>query len=185
MTIQTTRFGQIEMTGEDLIEFPEGILGFSNLRKFVLLDTSSDEVFAWLQSCERAEIAFPVLEPEFFSSNYKFTLTKSDMEALGVKNLDRIKVFCVVTIPENPMDMTANLKAPILINIPERTARQCVLQDNNLAIREPIFLQLQQRVVQSPGSLRPTKSSELTKVTIKPSVDSVEPKVDPRKDVQS
>lgn len=167
MTIQTTRFGQIEMTNEDLIEFPEGILGFANLRKFVLIDTATDEVFAWLQSCERAEIAFPVLEPEFFSSNYKFTLTKSDMEALAVKNLDRVKVFCVVTIPENPIDMTANLKAPILINVPERTARQCVLQDNNLAIREPIFIQLQQRVVQNAGALRPTKSPELSKISIK------------------
>src|SRR5690606_3017903 len=111
------------------------------------------------------------LEPEFFSSNYKFTLTKSDMEALGVKNLDRIKVFCVVTIPENPTEMTVNLKAPILINVPERTARQCVLQDNNLAIREPIFLQLQQRVVQNPGALRATKSPELPKVTLKPEID--------------
>jgi flagellar assembly factor FliW len=153
MTIQTTRFGQVEIKSEDLIEFKEGVLGFGQLRKFVILDDPTDEVFAWLQSCERPEVAFPVLEPEFFAANYKFTLTKSDMEALGIKGLDRVKVFCIVTIPEDPAMMTANLKAPILINIPDRLARQCVLQDNNLAIREPIFVQLQARVVQGP--LRP------------------------------
>lgn len=150
MTIQTTRFGQVEIKSEDLIEFKEGVLGFGHLRKFVLLDDPTDEVFAWIQSCERPEIAFPVLEPEFFAANYKFTLTKSDMEALNVKGMDRVKVFCIVTIPEDPAMMTANLKAPILINIPDRLARQCVLQDNHLAIREPIFVQLQARVVQGP-----------------------------------
>lgn len=166
MTIQTTRFGQVEITAEDLFEFPEGLVGFSNLRKFVLLDDPAEEVFAWLQSCERPEIAFPVLEPEFFAANYKFTLTKSDMEALGIKTLDRVKVFCIVTIPENPMDMTANLKAPILINIPDRKARQCVLQDNNLAIREPIFMQLQQRVVQAPAAAIRNSQPEMPKIII-------------------
>lgn len=169
MTIQTTRFGQIEITAEDLIEFPEGVLGFANLRKFVLLDTANEDVFAWLQSCERPEIAFPVLEPEIFTSNYKFTLTKSDMEALRVKSLEKIKVFCIVTIPEDPVQMTANLKAPILINVPERIARQCVLQDNNLAIREPIFVALQQRVVQNAGAKQQASNStsELPKVTLR------------------
>jgi flagellar assembly factor FliW len=46
--------------------------------------------------------------------------------------------------------MSANMKAPIIINLSLKMARQCVLQDNSLAIREPIFLKLQQRVVQNP-----------------------------------
>ena len=52
--------------------------------------------------------------------------------------------------------MTANLKAPVVINAKKRLARQCVLQDNSLAIREPIFAHLQQRFVQSPQ--QPIKS---------------------------
>jgi len=46
--------------------------------------------------------------------------------------------------------MTANIKAPIVINVRDRIARQCVLQDNNLAIKEKIFTKLQSRVVQNP-----------------------------------
>ena len=60
------------------------------------------------------------------------------------------RLFSIVTIPEDPTQMTANLKAPVVINLDIRRARQCVLQDNHLAIREPIFLKLQQRVVQNP-----------------------------------
>lgn len=174
MTIQTTRFGQVEIKADDLIEFKEGVLGFGHLRKFVILDDPTDEVFAWLQSCDRSEIAFPVLEPELFAANYKFTLTKSDMEALNVKSMDRVKVFCIITIPEDPALMTANLKAPILINIPDRLARQCVLQDNNLAIREPIFTQLQARVIQGP--LR-TPATHVTSVNEVPRIPIIRPEV--------
>jgi flagellar assembly factor FliW len=56
----------------------------------------------------------------------------------------------IITIPDDPTQMTANLKAPIVINQTEKIARQCVLQDNSLAIRELIFVKLQSRVVQNP-----------------------------------
>lgn len=151
MTIHTSRFGVISITDEDLINFPEGLLGFNELRRFVLLDDPSDEIFAWLQSCEEPNIAFPLLEPELFSTTYKVQLTKHDMETLGLKSNAGIRAFTIITIPADPTQMTANLKAPIVINIANRSARQCVLQDNSLAIREPIFTRLQQRVVQNPN----------------------------------
>ena len=156
MTIQTSRFGAVTVTAEDIIEFPEGILGFANLRKFVLLDDPSDEIFAWLQSAEAPQLAFPVLEPELFSQTYHVALTKHDLEALNMTANARTRCFTIVTIPDDVTQMTANLKAPIVINIEKRCARQCVLQDNNLAIREPIFNKLQQRIVSNPQA--PLKS---------------------------
>jgi flagellar assembly factor FliW len=151
MIISTSRFGQVELKQEDVLTFPEGLLGFADLRKFVLLDDPSDEIFAWLQSCESAQIAFPVLEPELFAPTYKANLTKGDMESIKLASADKARFFSIVTIPDDPTQMTANLKAPVVINVAEKIARQCVLQDNNLAIREPIFTKLQQRVVQNPA----------------------------------
>lgn len=150
MEIQTSRFGPVQLQAEDILEFPEGILGFQDLRRFVLLDDPNDEIFAWLQSCETPSIAFPVLEPELFSASYKVALTKHDLEALGLKTAERTRAYTIITIPDDPTQMTANLKAPIIINMEKKVARQCVLQDNNLAIREPIFAKLQSRVVQNP-----------------------------------
>lgn len=151
MIISTSRFGQVELKKEDVLTFPEGLLGFADLRKFVLLDDPNDEIFAWLQSCEAPQIAFPVLEPELFAPEYKPALTKSDLEALQMTAKDNARHFSIVTIPDDPTLMTANLKAPVVVNIAGKIARQCVLQDNNLAIREPIFTKLQQRVVQNPS----------------------------------
>jgi flagellar assembly factor FliW len=158
MIIQTSRFGQVQVATDDLISFTEGVVGFNQLKTFVLVDDPTDDIFAWLQSCDEPAIAFPVLEPELFSAQYKVSLSKSDLEALGMSSSEGARVFCIVTIPEDVTKMTANLKAPVVVNVSQRKARQCVLQDNGLAIREPIFAQLQQRVVQNPD--RPIKVSK-------------------------
>ncbi len=150
LVIQTSRFGQVQVDQNDLLVFAEGLLGFQDLKKFVLLDDPNDDIFAWLQSCDSPAIAFPVLEPELFAENYKISLNKTDLEALSAPNTSKARAFCIVTIPEDPTQMTANMKAPVVINIENRKARQCVLQDNSLAIREPIFTKLQARVVANP-----------------------------------
>lgn len=159
MTVQTSRFGQVEIQESDVLFFPEGLLGFNDLRHFVLLEDPQDEIFVWLQSTETSQIAFPVLEPEFFVPNYKLTLAKNDLEAMGLKIQEKVRSFSIITIPEDAKQMTANLKAPIVVHLDSRVSRQCVLQDNNLAIREPIFSSLQQRLVQMPDQ-RLRESSE-------------------------
>ena len=174
VVIQTSRFGQVALKQEDILTFPEGLLGFADLRQFVLLDDPSDEIFAWLQSCESAQIAFPVLEPELFTENYKVTLAKSDLEGLKLTSQEKARYFSIVTIPDDPTQMTANLKAPIVVNTTQRMARQCVLQDNNLAIREPIFSKLQQRVVQNPAVAIKNQSAGIdvaVKLTLAKTID--------------
>jgi len=152
MLIQTSRFGNIAISEEDVLSFPEGLLGFSDLDRFVLLDDPNDEIFAWLQSCEEPSIAFPILEPELFADSFTLSLSKSDLKALESEEVKGLRPFCIITIPEDPTMMTANLKAPIIINVAKKMGRQCVLQDNKLEIREPIFTRLQQRVVQNNAS---------------------------------
>ena len=125
MIIQTTRFGQVQVQEDDLLMFPEGILGFNDFRRFVLLDDPNDEIFAWLQSCEEPAIAFPVLEPELFAESYRITLAKSEIETLKLQNAEEKRMFCIITIPDDPTLMTANMKAPIVINPTLRLARQC------------------------------------------------------------
>ena len=97
MVISTTRFGDVSVTEEDILTLDEGLLGFSELHKFVLLDDPGDEIFAWLQSCELADIAFPVLEPELFDQNFKLTLTKHDMSLLGAQSMERLRAFSIIT----------------------------------------------------------------------------------------
>ena len=174
MVINTTRFGQVTLQQDDIITFPEGLLGFQDLRNFVLLDDPNDDIFAWLQSCELPSVAFPVLEPEIFGQYYSVNLTKNELELLKIKSEQKPTFMNIITIPDDPTQMTANVKAPIVFNMNERLARQCVLQDNNLAIREPIFVKLQSRVVQNPNVSIKALSQGLScavKLNNKPEVD--------------
>ena len=140
------------------------------------MDDPTDDIFAWLQACDQASIAFPVLEPELFTENYKVNLSKADQEALKVTAADKPRLFSIVTIPDDPTKMTANMKAPVVVNVPSRIARQCVLQDNSLAIREPIFIKLQQRVVAFPEQSIKSQSSGLEVAVRLP--ESEDPSVD-------
>lgn len=178
MQVQTSRFGNIEISNEDVITFPEGLLGFVDLEKFVLLDDPNDEIFAWLQSCEEPSIAFPVLEPELFLENFQARINSSDLKVLKAGTEKELRPFCIITIPEDPTQMTANLKAPIMIHVANKLGRQCVLQDNKLEIREPIFTKLQQRVVQgSPQSIKSKAAEAGVAIRLAPSKKSPSPEV--------
>lgn len=169
MEINTSRFGAIAVTNEDFIEFSEGILGFSDLRRFVLLDDPNDEIFAWLQSAEEPNIAFPILEPELFEDGFELKLNPSDLQSLKKTGVEDLRTFCIITIPEDPSKMTANLKAPVVVNLEERLARQCVLQDNKLEIREPIFEKLQSRVLQkAPTAIKSQVADWGVAITLDP-----------------
>ena len=174
MVIKTSRFGLVEFKIEDVLTFPEGLLGFRDLREFVLLDDPNDDIFAWLQSCELPSVAFPVLEPEIFGHKYNISLNRTDLEALKLTVGEAPSFFNIITIPDDPTQMTANIKAPIVINLKAKFARQCVLQDNHLAIKEPIFTKLQSRVVQFPQTTIKSQGRQLelaVKLTHKGFVD--------------
>jgi len=174
VVIKTSRFGLVELKIDDVITFPEGLLGFKDLREFVLLDDPHDDIFAWLQSCELPTVAFPVLEPEIFGHKYSVALNRNDLEGLKLATTESAFFFNIITIPDDPTQMTANIKAPIIINQTAKIARQCVLQDNHLAIKEPIFTKLQSRVVQFPQSTIKSQGRQLdiaVKISDKGSVD--------------
>lgn len=176
MVVNTTRFGPIDISNEDILIFSEGLLGFNDLEKFVLLDDPHDEIFAWLQSCDEPSIAFPVLEPELFEDNYTLNMTKADLQTLQVEDESQLRSFCIITIPEDPSRMTANLKAPVVVNLEKRMARQCVLQNNKLEIREPIFQKLQQRVVShNPEAIKSQVSDWGVAVRLKETPNKREP----------
>jgi flagellar assembly factor FliW len=160
MQVQTTRFGTIEISESDVFTFKEGLMGFSHLHKFVLLDDPNDEIFAWLQSCENAGIAFPMLEPELFSASYNPTITKSDLLAVELLAKTEARMFTIITVPDDATLMTANLKAPIVFNVKQKIAKQVVVQENDYQIKFPIFAELQKRVVQNPQSEIKSQASQ-------------------------
>lgn len=161
MNVETTRFGSIAVNEQDIITFPEGMLGFSKIEKYVLVERVDDSLFLWLQAMKKSSIAFPLLEPQIFEKNYKVELSEEDQKILELKDLKHAKVFAIITIPSDPTKMTANLKAPIVVNLKKRLARQVILHDADYPIRQSIFADLQQYCAATQRTIFP-EAEEVT-----------------------
>jgi flagellar assembly factor FliW len=143
----TTRFGELEVQENELFQIPEGILGFENLKNFFFIDPNDQTLILWLQSKEEPALAFPVIEPKIFNPDYTLKLLPSELESLELKDLSDASVYCILTIPKQVTEMSANLKAPLIINNKTKKGRQIVLQDNKLEVRAPIYNELKKYIV--------------------------------------
>src|SRR5438874_12753585 len=99
-----------------MIRIPNGIMGFPEFTEFCLVDPGDETLILWLQSLENPEIAFPVLEPKVFKTDYTARLSAAELRELKLENINQSAVFSILTIPEDVTQMTANVKAPIVIN---------------------------------------------------------------------
>ena len=147
MKISTTRFNELEVDKKDIIEFTEGLLGFENLKKFFIVDPGDQTLILWLQSIDDASIAFPIIEPKIFQPNFSVKLLPLELNSLNLENLSNASVYTILTIPQNVTEMSANLKAPIIINNKSKIARQIVLQDSKLEVRFKMYLDLKKYII--------------------------------------
>ena len=157
MMVETTRFGTISVAENDIITFPEGMLGFSKIDQYVLVERIDDSLFLWLQALKKASVAFPLLEPQLFEMSYKVEVADEDQEILKLKDLTHAKVFAIITIPTDPTKMTANLKAPIVINLKNRLAKQVILHEADYPIRQSIYGDLQRHCAAKHRPIFPDK----------------------------
>lgn len=156
MMVETTRFGNIAVTENDIITFPEGMLGFSKINQYVLVERADDSLFLWLQAVKKPSVAFPLLEPQILERGYKVELSEEDQSILEIKEAAGSKVFSIITIPSDPTKMTSNLKAPIVINLKKRLAKQVILHDQDYPIRKAIFADLQAYCASTQKTIFPT-----------------------------
>lgn len=147
MKVNTTRFGELQVNKEDIINMSEGILGFENLKQFFVVDPGDSTLILWLQSIEDQKIAFPVIEPKIFKPDYTAKLLPSDMNSVELESLNQAKIYSILTIPSDISQMSANLKAPIVINNEKQIAKQIVLQDSKLSVKYEMYKELKSFIV--------------------------------------
>lgn len=147
MKVNTTRFGELEVDKKDVITLSEGLLGFDKLTKFFIVDPGDQTLILWLQSIDDATTAFPIIEPKIFQPNYSVKLLPAELASLQLESLNEASIYTILTIPEVVTDMSANLKAPIVINNRSKIARQIVLQDSKLEVRFKMYADLKRYIV--------------------------------------
>src|ERR1700722_10982503 len=99
MNIEGTRFGNIEYTMEDVIELPEGMIGFANLKHFVLINLKPESPFRWFQSIEAPSWAFLLTDPAVYVSTYDPRVDESIIKSLELEAETPRLLYTTVCIP--------------------------------------------------------------------------------------
>ena len=140
MNIKTTKFGEIQIDENLIFEFVEPIIGYDNLKKYVLVEHSENSAFKWLQSVEDPSLAFPVTSPAFFDIDYQFEIPTEKAEKIDLTSVESLISLNIVTIPAgNPRKATVNLLAPIIINAANKKGMQIILSNSNYPVKAPLI----------------------------------------------
>lgn len=125
MRIRSKPYGELEISDRQVIRFPVGIFGFGHLHEYALLDADQPH-FYWLQSLEDESIAFIMINPYALRPDYVLEVPDDDLASIEYEDDDDIIVFAIVTVPEDPGQVSANLQGPVLINRVHQLGRQSI-----------------------------------------------------------
>lgn len=134
MIVQSLRLGEIEIPEEKLIYMERPVLGFEDYKQFCLIEIDEFKPFLWLQSTEKPAVAFLVVNPKIFVSDYKIEINSKEIAELDIENVNSVETYVVVTLSDKIENMTINLQGPILINTENQRGKQLVLVNSDYEV---------------------------------------------------
>ncbi len=161
MEIETTRFGKIQIDNHKILTFVREILGFPESRRFVLLPHKGNSPLYWLQSLDQPDLAFVVVRPEIFLSDFSFDLPDNIQAELEIKQAEDVVVLVLLTIEKTNKStkVTANLLGPIVINEKKHLACQVVLNPNKYPVQFPVVPSAEQSAPKNSRQDRAQKAA--------------------------
>ena len=133
MKIETTRFGEIHLDASQVIRMPDGMPGFSDSKRFVIIQNKENSPFFWYQSLEDPDLAFVITDPNQFVPEYRPDF-KQHLQTISWIDLNvvfqEITCYVVVNIPRGaPEKMTGNFLGPLVMDLSSQIAVQLVIPD--------------------------------------------------------
>ena len=125
---------------EQVLHFPEGIPGFSDSRRFALVELGEDSAFQVLQSLDEPDVSMVVSVPWIFFPDYAPVIDDADQRDLEIESPDDAVLFCTVTLDESGDEVFLNLLGPFVVNTATRRGRQVVLADASQPVRALVSL---------------------------------------------
>lgn len=132
--VRSDLLGTFTIRPESAIEFPSGLLGFEEFRRFAFVRAGTDTVF-WLQSLDNSGLVFLLVDPFVHFASYVVDVPTADCQELGAKDASDVAVLVIVTLPQAGERPTANLQGPIVINPRTGRAKQIVCRDADYGVR--------------------------------------------------
>ncbi len=131
--------GKMMYENDEIIYFEKGIPGFDNLKKYIIKEVENDSPFNILQSVEDKDIGFIIISPFFIHNDYEVKLSEEIIKKLNIENPEDVLLYSIVTLNSKVEDITANLKAPLVINIKNKKGEQYIIDKEKYSIKEKIY----------------------------------------------
>jgi len=150
-----------------IVTFPEGVPGFESHTRFVFVphrtaDPEKSSPFMWLQSADDGKLAFLITNPRLFFPDYQPSIGSADRQAIGADAEDaELHVYTLLTVPSgNPAGITANLLAPVVINLANLTGRQVIVNDDRYSLRHRLVPETKPSILEPEIATRPVPAEE-------------------------
>jgi flagellar assembly factor FliW len=135
-TVHSSRFGELEVPEEAVIDFPDGLIGVGG-RRFALLTREESGAFRWLQEVDDAELALPVTDPFAFFPDYEVQISDGEAARLGIAEAGDADVLVIVRAAPALEEFCANLLAPLLIS--KGVGHQVMNEAAGAQVRAPLL----------------------------------------------
>jgi len=145
MLVNTKHFGEVDLDDNKIIYFENGIFGFEDFKRYTLLYDEEEEKkpdISWLQSLDEPNLAIPVVNPFVVKTDFNPEVEDELLKPLGDVTEENIIVLVSVTVPAVIENMTANLKAPFIINSDERKGAQIIVENADYEVKYLFYEQL-------------------------------------------
>jgi flagellar assembly factor FliW len=130
---------------DKVIEFREGLPGFPASRRFVMAQKPEERPFAWMQSVSDPSLSFALVDAYAWDADFTLEVDDGELEKMGSLNPLDYAVYFILRIEKRNgrTSLQAKPKAPVLVNIRTRQARQvAVTSGSSLEKAEALCLQL-------------------------------------------
>ncbi|RLB68937.1 MAG: flagellar assembly protein FliW [Deltaproteobacteria bacterium] len=132
-----SRFGEIEYDPDNTLQFPEGLIGFEDLRNFIVMPNEKEGPLFWIQSVDDPQVAFILTDPTDFYYDYRVVPDEREREKLGIDETEDCLIVSVVSV-SSERKITLNLAAPILFAPETNRALQVILEGTNFSSQTPL-----------------------------------------------
>lgn len=150
--VRSSRFGELTVPESSIIEIPAGLIGFPRLARYIMIEHKPP--FSWFHSADDANLAFVVVDGFEFGQQYDVKPPLGDKDC-DFKDDDEFAILVIVTVRPDPKMTTANLKAPVFVNMRNRKGVQVIIDDARYSTRFPLWSEEPKDAAETGGITSP------------------------------
>lgn len=139
MKVKSELYGELTYEKKDVIHFPDGLPGFRDEKDFALFPLEPESPFSFMQSLDKEQLYFIMVNPFLFFQDYDFEIPQPVMEKLMIQDIKDVQVYNIVVVKDPFERSTVNLLAPVILNGKEQLGKQAVLNQTNYSRQQRLF----------------------------------------------